>query len=56
MTLLVRLLALAIIFVVFAVSYREAAAEFDPKACFERCMERAKDREKCEYICDPKKK
>jgi len=53
-TLRVRILALGVIFVLLAVFYRQASAEFDPKVCFERCMERAKDREKCEYICDPK--
>lgn len=33
-----------------------ACAEWDPKACYERCMDRVKDREKCEFICEDKKK
>lgn len=43
------------VFAVLMFSFASAMAEFDPKACYERCMEKQKDREKCEYICTPKK-
>lgn len=33
---------------------RATADEFDPEACRDRCMERVKDKKKCEFICDPK--
>lgn len=50
-----RLLGLFAIFAAFSASYSRASSDdFDPEACHERCMERVKDKEKCEFICNPK--
>lgn len=50
-----RLLGVFAILAVFAASYSRASSDdFDPEACRDRCMERVKDREKCDFICDPK--
>lgn len=50
-----RKIAAAVVFATMAVSFGTAYAEFDPKKCYDTCMERVKDREKCEYVCDYKK-
>ncbi|WP_431260765.1 hypothetical protein ACQ86G_11990 [Roseateles chitinivorans] len=50
-----RKVVLATTFITLASSFGLACAEFDPKVCFEKCMERVKDREKCEYVCQYKK-
>ena len=50
-----RLLGLVAVMAALAVSGSRATAdEFDPEACRDRCMERVKDKKKCEFICDPK--
>lgn len=44
----------ALLFVIMAAAVGPASADFDPKRCYEKCMDKVKDREKCEYICDHK--
>lgn len=49
------LIGVAAALVAFASAYSSAVADdFDPQACKDRCMERVKDKEKCDFICDPK--
>jgi hypothetical protein len=55
MTIPFRKFASALTFVTLATAFGTAVADFDPKACYERCMEKEKDREKCQYICNYKK-
>lgn len=55
MTMRPRRMKTGLVLAALLFSSANALAEFDPKACFERCMEKQKDKEKCEYICTPKK-
>ncbi|WP_431261648.1 hypothetical protein ACQ859_15215 [Roseateles chitinivorans] len=49
-----RLFGVIAILIVLAGPYSRAADSFDPEVCFDRCMERVKDKQKCEFICDSK--